>query len=72
MLWADLITANGTASVSRIPNDQILAILAASLVGGGMASAAATDVAERIYRGQLNRAVDLLVATIVRAAIAAG
>jgi hypothetical protein len=71
-LWADIITASGISAKSCIPDDQILAVLAAALIGGGLASAAATDTAERIFHGQLNRAVDLLAATTVRAAVAAG
>lgn len=71
-MWASMLAAGTDAAKTQIPDDQIRSILREALIGGGMASAAAVDTAEGIYRGQLNRAVDYLAAQIVLAAIAAG
>jgi len=66
--WANAVAGSSL----RMPVEQIRAVLAAALVGGGMASATATDTAERIVSNQMNRDVDALCATITTACIAAG
>jgi hypothetical protein len=72
-MWGYRLASTTTAACSRIPVDQILAILAQALIGGmAMAPGAAADTAERLYRNQFDRAVDRLVGTITQAAVAAG
>lgn len=69
--WANIILASPAAQKPNIPDDQIIAILAAALVGGGMAAALAADTADHIFHGQLDQSVSKLAATCVLAAIAA-
>jgi hypothetical protein len=67
-MWASSLSARNR----DVPADQVRAVLAASLVGGGMLAATAAGTADRLYAGQFDRAVDQLAAAIVLAAIAAG
>jgi hypothetical protein len=71
-MWAAMLAAGTNAAMTQIPDDQVRSIIREALIGGGMASGLAVDTADRICRGQLNRAVDYLAAQIVQAAIAAG
>jgi hypothetical protein len=71
-IWADMVAASPVACSSQADPKTIRAVIALGLQGGGMASGAATDTAERLYRAQLNRHMDFLAASIVAAVVAAG
>lgn len=70
--WADTLAASSPAAMSQIPPVQIKAVLAAALAGGGLTTEQPADAAWRLHFNQNGRDVDLLVAAIVNAAIAAG
>ena len=66
-LWANMLRDQA----NFVP-EQVRAVCAAALVGGGMAAGPAADVANTLARHQIDRDVDLLTAQVVLAAIAAG
>jgi hypothetical protein len=71
-LWASVLAASPPASMSQIEPEQIRAVLALALQGGGMAASTAVDTADRLHRNQNGRHFDFLAAQIVNAVVAAG
>jgi hypothetical protein len=69
--WAKIIDAAPAATTSQIPQEQIIAVLEAALIGGGMEATAAAHAAHRVVHHQTNRSADFLAADIVLAAVAA-
>jgi hypothetical protein len=70
-MWADTLAASSPASLSQIPPNQIRDVLAAALAGGGLNTEQPADAAWRIHQNQNGRDVELLVAAVVKAALAA-
>jgi hypothetical protein len=70
-LWADTLAASSPAALSQIPPTQIRAVLAAALAGGGIDTEVPADAAWRLHHNQNGRDVELLLAAIVKAALAA-
>jgi hypothetical protein len=71
--WASKLAATPTFGGRICSEGAVIAVLAQALIGGmSMAPGTAADTAERLYRNQMDRAVDRLVGTIAQACVAAG